>query len=149
MTRYKAEIRADLLQVYGADLGDWLRSERWSALVDLIDQLPSACRVNEAIAQDDEAADELVAMLDDSESEGPDWSPRVAEFDLTNTMLAQLINEVKLLGQTIIASNGGKAKKIKPFPTPRTAIDRARERQDTDMFYRMQAKFGFGRASNN
>lgn len=145
MTKYKAEVRADLLQVYGADLGDWLRSERWSALVDLIDQLPSACRLNEAIAQDDEAADELVAIMDESEGEGPDWSPRVAEFDLTNTMLAELIDQVKLLGQTIIAANGGNAKKIRPFPKPKTAIDRARARQDLNLFYDMQSKFGFGK----
>ena len=145
MTKYKAEVRADLLQIYGADLGDWLRSERWSALVDLIDQLPSACRLNEAIAQDDEAADELVAIMDESVGEGPDWSPRVAEFDLTNTMLAELIDQVKLLGQTIIAANGGSAKKIRPFPKPKTAIDRARERRDLNTFREFDAMFGFRR----
>ena len=145
MTKYKAEVRADLLQVYGADLGDWLRSERWSALVDLIDQLPSACRLNEAIAQDDEAADELVAMMDDDDSRKPDWSPRVSEFDLTSTMLGQLIDEVKMLGQTIIAANGGTAKKIRPFPTPKTAIDRARERRDLNAFREFETMFGFRR----
>lgn len=125
------------------DLAEWVADGRWEALLELIDQLPSACRLNEAIAQDDEAADELVAIVGDGDSEGPSWSPRVAEYDLTNTILAQVVNEVKMLGQTIIAANGGSAKKIKPFPAPKTAIDRARARQDLNLFREFEAKFGF------
>lgn len=125
------------------DLAQWVADGRWEALLELIDQLPSASRFNEAVAQDEESAEYLLSL---PESEGgPNWSPRVAEFDLTNTLMVSLINEVKMLSQTVIASGGGKPKKIKPYPVPRTAIDRARERQDLNMFYDMQAKFGFGK----
>lgn len=127
------------------DLAEWVADGRWEALLELIDQLPSACRFNEAIAQDDETADELVKFSDQGGDERPAWSPRVAEYDLTNTILAQVVNEVKMLGQTIIAANGGAAKKIKPFPAPSTAIDRARERQDLNLFREMQSMFGFGK----
>lgn len=127
------------------DLAEWVADGRWEALLELIDQLPSACRFNEAIAQDDEAADELVKYSDQDDAERPAWSPRVAEYDLTNTILAQVVNEVKMLGQTIIAANGGQAKKIRPFPMPRTALDRARERKDLNLFREMQSKFGFGK----
>lgn len=127
------------------DLAQWVADGRWEALLELIDQLPSASRLNEAIAQDDEAADELVKFSDQDDAERSAWSPRVAEFNLSNMLMVSLINEIKLLSQTVIASGGGKPKKVQPFPTPKTAIDRARERQDLNLFREMQAMFGFGK----
>ena len=127
------------------DLAQWVAGGRWEALLELIDQLPSACRLNEAIAQDDDAADEIVALTGGEGSEGPAWSPRVAEFDLPSSLLVSLINEVKMLRQSGQAVAGGKPKSEKPFPTPKTAIDRARERQDLNLFRDMQSKFGFGK----
>lgn len=131
------------------DLRAWLTENRVVDLLDLIDQLPAACRLNEAIAQDDEAADQLVALTDGSKSkDGPSWSPRVAEFDLTNMILVSLVNEVKMLRQSGVALAGGKPKKEPPFPAPKTAIDRARERQDLNLFHSFQSKFGFGRTED-
>lgn len=127
------------------DLAQWVADGRWEALLELIDQLPSACRFNEAIAQDDDAADELVKFSDQDDSERPAWSPRVAEFNLSNMLMVSLINEIKMLSQTVIASGGGNPKKVQPFPTPKTAIDRARERQDLNLFREMQSMFGFGK----
>lgn len=128
------------------DLRAWVSDgSRTVELLELVDQLPSSCRLNEAIAQDDAAADELLALVGDGEGDGKPWSPRVAEFDLTNTLLVSLINEVKILSQTVVASGGGKPKKVKPFPVPVTAIDRARERADLKMFRDFEAMFGFGK----
>lgn len=126
------------------DLAEWYAGGRWEGLLELIDQLPSACRLNEAIAQDDETAEYLLAAADEGENR-PAWSPRVAEFDLQSSLLVSLINEVKTLRQSGVAVAGGKPKKERPFPTPQTALDRARERQDLDLFHEMEAMFGFGR----
>lgn len=122
------------------DLAQWVADGRWEALLELIDQLPSACRLNEAIAQDEEAAEFMLKAGDPTGT----WSPRVAEFDLTNSLLVSLINEVKMLRQSGIAVAGGKPKKETPFPSPRTAVDKVRERLAQDEAKHIAYGFGFG-----
>lgn len=113
------------------DLAAWVAEGRYVGLLELIDMLPSACRLKEAIAQDEEAA-EYILSLPENEGEGEPWSPPVAEFNLTNSLLTALINEVKMLRQSGQAVAGGKPKSEKPFPTPRTAVDRVRERHEAE-----------------
>lgn len=125
------------------DLAEWVARGRYEGLLELIDMLPAASRLKEAIAQDDEAAEYLLS-LPESEGDGEPWSPRVSEFDLHAQQMAALINEVKMLRQSGQAVAGGKPAKEKPYPVPRTAVDRARERAELDWFEDMQAKFGFG-----
>lgn len=122
------------------DLDVWYSAGRWVGLIELIDMLPSACRLNEAIANDPEMAEILADQPDPSEP----WSPRVTEYDLPVILLSQIADGIKALQQTSIAVAGGKPAKVKPFPTPRTAITRLREREDLDMFHDMQSRFGFG-----
>lgn len=111
------------MQVYGVDLAVWFREKRWVALLELIDGLPSASRFNEAISNDPELAEIIAKQPDSSEP----WTPRVLDQSLTNIILARIADGIAVLKETQIATTGGKPSQIKPFPTPRTAIDRAKE----------------------
>lgn len=111
--------------MYGADLAQWWRARRWKALLDLIDQLPDASRFNEAILNDPEVVAEAVAR---ESGEGPEWAPRISEFDLHATLLRDVIHALQGVQAAVIASAGGKPPKVKPYPAPRTAVDEARQR---------------------
>ncbi|WP_336715330.1 hypothetical protein [Arthrobacter sp. USHLN218] len=124
------------------DLAEWYAAGRWVALIDLIDGLPNACRLNEAIANDPETA-EYIASLPKPEGE---WAPRVSEFDLTAHLLRELIHEVKALKQVSISAAGGKPGNEKPIPGPRTAIEKAIERMEQDWAADVAEKFGFNRS---
>ncbi|WP_152203636.1 hypothetical protein [Georgenia thermotolerans] len=144
--RYRAEIRADLLQVFGVDLARWWVDRRWKALLELIDQLPSASRFNEAVQNDPEQA-ELIALAReeaaDQDTEGEAWSPRVAEYDLHANLLRDLIQAVLGLQAATVAAQGGKPGQVMDYPTPKTEVDRAVARMNLAWAKNMAARFGF------
>jgi len=121
------------------DLAEYYAAGRWVALLDFIDGLPSACRLNEAIVNDKEAAAQIAAMPKPDE----EWAPSVSEYDLQAHLLREILQANKALIQVTIAAAGGKPGSDKPFPAPRTEIDRAiaaLERQWAESFV---GKFGF------
>ena len=77
------------------DLAEWYAAGRWVGLLDYIDGLPTACRLNEAIVNDPEAA-LVIANMPRPDTE---WSPRVAEFDLNAHLLREILHAVKSNGQ--------------------------------------------------
>ena len=121
------------------DLAEWYAAGRWVALLDYIDMLPSACRLNEAIANDKEYAAHL-ATLPKSDTE---WSPRVSEFGLKEHLLRDLLHEVRNLKQVTIAAAGGRPSEEKPFPAPRTEIERAIADADRQWAESFVGQFGF------
>ncbi|GAA3405062.1 hypothetical protein [Pseudarthrobacter polychromogenes] len=121
------------------DLAEWYAAGRWVGLLDLIDGLPAASRLNEAIVNDPEAAAVIAKMPKPSTP----WSPRVAEFDLKAHLLRELLHAVQHNGQIAIGAAGGRPGEVKPFPVPRTEVDRAiaaLERQWAESFV---TQFGF------
>lgn len=121
------------------DLADWYAGGRWIGLLDLIDGLPSASRLNEAIANDPEQA-KILARMPESSSE---WSPRAAEFGLTEHMLREVIHELSALRQVTIAAHGGKPGEVRPFPAPKTALPAAIEAAEREWASEFIQKFGF------
>lgn len=120
------------------DLAELYAAGSWVALRDYIDGLPSASRLNEAIVNDPEVA----AVIAAREPEG-EWAPSVSEYDLTAHLLRETLHELKQVKQAVIASSGNKPPQEKPFPAPRTEIDRAiaaLERQWAESFV---GQFGF------
>lgn len=121
------------------DLAAWWRARRWRELLELIEQLPTASRLNEATLNDPEAAalinaerqaEEAAAQETGEETEP--WSPRFSEFDLHAQMLRDVINELADLRAVTIAAAGGKYRRPKDYPRPRTEVDRLRERSDRE-----------------
>lgn len=127
---------------YGVDLAVWYKNRRWVALLDYIDMLPSANRLNEAILNDPESADEIAARPDPTEP----WSPKVSEFDLHAVILREIVSELKVVVQTLTASGGARPKPFKPFPSPITEVDRAKKRQERKFAFDLVSEFGFGEA---
>ena len=121
------------------DLADWYAAGRWVALLELIDMLPAASRLNEAIVNDPETARDLAMLPSPKES----WAPRVSEFDLTALMMRDVLGVLTSIQQTLVAVNGGKPSPRKPFPAPRTEIDRAREALEREFMEDIGGLFGF------
>lgn len=121
------------------DLAEWYAAGRWVALLDYIDGLPSACRLNEAIVNDPQMAD-VIAAQPKSDRE---WAPSFAEFDLQAHLLREILHALKHNGQIALSAAGGSASDVKPFPAPRTEIDRAIAELDREWAEDFAAQFGF------
>jgi len=121
------------------DLAEYYAAGRWVALLDFIDGLPSACRLNEAIVNDKEAAAQIAAMPKPDE----EWAPSVSEYDLTAHLLREILHSIKSLRQVSVAAAGGKPGAEKPFPAPRTEIDRAIAALEREWAESFVGKFGF------
>jgi hypothetical protein len=124
--RYRAEVRADLLEVYGVDLALWWRARRFRPLLELVDQLPMASRLNEAVQNDPDQARLIAEARQNADpDEGEPWSPRLAEFDLHAMLLRDVIQALSGVQAAVIAAAGGKPKPPPPYPAPVTEVDRA------------------------
>lgn len=125
------------------DLAEWYAAGRWVGLLELIDNLPTACRLNEAIANDPEAAATLAELRLNAPDDADPWSPKISEFDLTATMLREILHAIKGLRQVSIAAAGGKPGEEKPFPAPFTEIDRAIAAAERGWAEAFVGRFGF------
>lgn len=151
MSRYRAEIRADLAERYpGVDLRQWWRERRFRALLELIDQLPGASRLNEAIQNDPEQAEIIALHIEEQKrkaaetgAEQSPWSPRVSEYDLHANLLRDLIQATLGLRAAVIASGGGKPGQIPDYPAPITEVDKATARLERAWAHSVLERFGF------
>lgn len=93
-------------------------------LLDLIDMLPPASRLREAILNDPEQA-ALIAELPEPDEE---WAPRVSEWDLhAALMYDQRGILTAMLAQMQAMASRKKVRPMKPLPGPRTALQDARD----------------------
>lgn len=145
ITRYRAEIRADLAQRYpGVDLAQWWRERRFRALLDLIDQLPHASRLNEAIQNDPEQAEVIARAREEVADEDREpWAPRLADYDLHANLLRDLIQATIGLRAAVIASAGGRSRTVPDYPTPVTEVDKATARLERAWAQGVLQQFGF------
>lgn len=125
------------------DLAEWYAAGRWVGLLELIDNLPSACRLNEAVVNDPDAARELAALNMDRPEGADPWSPRVSEYDLHATIQREILHAIKGLASITIAAAGSKPGEQKPFPAPKTEIDRAMETMSRNWTEEFVQQFGF------
>ena len=126
------------------DLAVWYVGKRWVGLLELIDGLPTACRLNEAIANDPESAAYLAELRAAADADGAEeWAPKLSEMDLHATLIREVIHELKALRQVSIAAAGGKPGDAKPFPSPRTAIDKALADAELRWTQEFVTQFGF------
>ncbi|MFS0718867.1 hypothetical protein ABC337_05040 [Arthrobacter sp. 1P04PC] len=125
------------------DLAEWYAAKRWVGLLELIDNLPTACRLNEAIANDPETAIMLAELRLNTQDNAEAWSPKISEFDLTATILREILHAIKGLRQVSIAASGGKPGEETPFPAPYTEIDRAIASAERSWAEAFVGQFGF------
>lgn len=137
--RYRPQVRADLLSEYGVDLGEWWRARKYRPLLDLIDQLPQACRLNEAVQNDPEQAmaiamaREYAHPADGDEQERPLWSPPVRHYDLHAMLLREVAHNVAALV----------SKTPRYIPAPRTLVDQYVDEMVRLTAVQIASRYGF------
>lgn len=102
------------------DLSELVASNRVVALLDLVDQLPAASRLNEAIASDPEQAEAIARRVLD-EDDDDEAHPSQAEWTPLHEAVATLID-------ITVAANAGKDDKPWSYPRPRSLVAEARDR---------------------
>lgn len=143
------------MEVYQVDLPAWLAARRYRAVLELIDELPQACRLQEAILNDPEQAQlilaeelardeaELVGYMrgvdidpdDLREDEAPDraeplWRPRLRDWDTAAIQRAAIHAQLVALNHNSVRAAKGKPGPPQYLPAPRTLVDDLRDQQD-------------------
>lgn len=134
------------METYGVDLAEAVAGNRWTMILDLLDQLPARSRFHQAQMDDPETAALLLELADaenEKDKQEP-WSPPWREFGTTEVLLQQLINSVNLVAANVQAAAGVKKPNVPdPFPSPVTGVDRARKRRDDEHAQEQLEAFGF------
>jgi len=107
------------------DLATEWRSRRWRRLLNIIDRLPRHSAYVEALTDDEEFAE---AMLAQGIPPGK-ATRRLADWSPTVELLTGILDRLAEVTQAIAASRGVKPRKIVRAPHPVTALDRIRQRR--------------------
>jgi hypothetical protein len=99
---------------------------RWAFALTLIDHLPRTSAFAAAVAQDDELAASVVDLPKASHIPPlTEWTPEVQALAAIVDRLADLINAVVVNHP----SGKGRPTRVRPWPRPVTAFDRARTKR--------------------
>jgi hypothetical protein len=122
--RYGKAIEYDLARM-GIDLAQQWRSRRWRKLLNLIDRLPRNSAYVEALAEDDELAQQL------SSQPRPNVRSvrRMTEWSVEVELLSVVADRLAELAQVVATSRGAKRTRVAPMPRPLTAGQRLEVRQ--------------------
>jgi hypothetical protein len=120
------------------DLAEWYAAGRWVGLLDLIDQLPTASRLNGARLNDPEEALRIAQLPKSTE----EWAPLVSEYDATFKILARMADTLSAISQQIVGASGGKPSTPKQVPTPRTEVERLSAELEREAGLALAARFG-------
>lgn len=126
LEKYGEGVEVDLRAHYRLSLGDLWRARRWRELLGLIDHLPTNSHMNRLLSNDEEYMEQV---LKNDKSTGPS-RPSMAEWSLTNNLLATLIDAVNknTVTQIGIANPKGQRPKVEPQPRPATVAEKVRLR---------------------
>ncbi|MGO3895350.1 hypothetical protein [Brevibacterium aurantiacum] len=115
--------------MYGVDLAQLIADRRFIAALDYIDGLPKSSRMREAMLDDREYAEMIVAN-ESSKDRSQTWNPTIAELSPELILLSMVYSAVERNTSMVAASAQGKGKyKPQPAPSPVTEVDRERERR--------------------
>lgn len=107
-------------------------------LLELIDQLPTTSRLNEAIYNDPDEALRIVIAREKGASTDVLWTPRQSEFGVDQMMMQRLIHAVEVGTEQSKANHGTRPSRVVAFPGPETLVDRLaterREQRQTALF---------------
>ena len=127
--RYRKGIEYDLRNHLQVSLGELWRGRRWRELLDYIDMLPTNSHMHRLLTSDEEYMERVLESKSaDDERSG---RPSMADWSLTNSLLAQVIDAVNRNTATNrgIAQQGkGEPPRYDPVPRPYTAADKVQHR---------------------
>ena len=88
-----------------------------------------------ALVNDKDVAKALVDKERESGLDGKqEWRPPIAEYGLTEKILADVVNELRILVLTVQAF-GSKPGQFKPYPAPQTVLDSVRQESVEASYY--------------
>lgn len=128
-------------------LAEIVTQGRFTELADLLSQLPQASRFWAAMMEDPDytemVLDAHLSQDDEAEDEEvPKWAPAYRDYSALYQLLAQVYDAVNVVNYTVAAVQGGKPRKPKPLPSPKTGIDRAKEQAARQQASSLYAAFG-------
>lgn len=125
MDRYGDGLEADFQEIYHLNLGELLRQWQFRRVLNLIHQLPQACRFHAAVANDEEHVELILAAQEGQ----PDKKsgPPLAEWGSQNEQLASIYDALMSLVAITVKANGGNPGKTSPYMRPPTAFDDVRQ----------------------
>lgn len=122
--RYGDSLEYDLHHFLGLDLLDFFRGKySWRKLHSIIWKLPSTALSQEAMAQDDELAQEALKAVDTYKDTGP----RLAEYSAEAQRLDTVTDLLQVLISRLESAVWGKPSRVRAAKRPETALSRARE----------------------
>lgn len=113
----------------GLEFGKLWRARKFRRLLSLVDQLPPATRFSNAVANDEEHVERLLAS-GVQPSQAP-TGPSLAEWTPVVALLTDISDQLQGLTVATLAAGGAGANagKVKPRPRPTTAFDTVKHRQ--------------------
>ena len=92
---------------------------------------------------DDEMAQMLVELEADDDSAAMPWAPPFEDYTTQAKLLSMAVDGINELLAATVKLKTGKTLNIKPVPSPRTAVDTARQRRDVQAAINVAGMFGF------
>ena len=113
------------------DLAALWKRRRWVHLLALIDQLPSNSRYYEEYLNDPEiarrVADEQERQREERDEDAPEWTPPQRTWSPEMELLATNYDQLQAIQATQIGVGGGKPRKPKSYPRPKSLVDTYRQ----------------------
>jgi hypothetical protein len=126
--RYRKGIEYDLRNHLQVSLGELWRARRWRELLVYIDMLPTNSHMHRLLTTDEEYMERVMESKQDKDEERS-GRPSMADWSMTNSLLAQLVDAVNRNTQITVSATGSKQNLgLSPVPRPWTAADKVNYR---------------------
>lgn len=141
MERYFDGIEYDLQSRLGEDAGELWRQRKWRKLLGYITSLPADTQMNYLLSQDEEYLEHAMRAQEKNRTGGSATAPgpSMAEWNLTVSLLAQVVDAVNRNTEVTKAAAGGKPSQVRPVPRPTTAAERIGNRIQREAHEEMSA----------
>jgi hypothetical protein len=125
MDRYGDDLEADFQQVWHLDLGELVRQGKIRKITNLIDRLPQASRFYAAVSDDEEH----VRMILEAQEGQPKKTvaPPSSEWGSLEEGIAGANDRLDVIAAVLVAANGGKPPKSKPYQRPVSKFEEVRQ----------------------
>jgi hypothetical protein len=125
---YLKGIEYDLRNHLQVSLGELWRARRWRELLVYIDMLPTNSHMHRLLTTDEEYMERVLTSKQERDEERS-GRPSMADWSLTNSLLAKLIDAVNRNTQITVSAAGNKQSLgLQPEPRPWTAADKVNHR---------------------
>ena len=107
------------------------KQRRWVHLLSLIDHLPPNSRFYEAYLNDPDIALKIATeqerQREQRDEEAPKWTPPQRTWSPEMELLATVYDQLQVIQATQIGAAGGKPRKPRSYPRPRSLVDTFRQ----------------------